>query len=87
MVQPRTVTKHMLSRPQDGSSLLAAIHDFGMPVLLVLGEDDKITNVEELAKYAQEWKSCTIVKLSGADHTPWIRHPDLFRETILNWIG
>ncbi|KAF8340196.1 Alpha/Beta hydrolase protein [Amanita rubescens] len=72
--------------PQDGSGLLAAIRDFGLPMLLVLGENDKITNVEELAKYVQEWKSCTMVKLSGADHTPWIKHPDLFRETVLNWI-
>lgn len=84
MVQPRIVTKQMLSRPQDESSLITGIHE--LPVLLLLSQDDKLTNVKELEEYAREWKSCTTVKLAGSDHTPWIRHPDLVRETVLSWI-
>lgn len=86
MVQPRIVTKHMVTRPQDKSGLIKAIEEFGLPMLLILSLDDKLTNVKALEEYAREWKSCTIVKLPGSDHTPWIRHPDSVREAVLNWI-
>ena len=62
------------------------MQETGLPALLLLSLDDKLTNVKELEEYAREWKKCTIAKLSGGDHTPWIRHPDFVREAVMSWI-
>ncbi|KAF8333346.1 hypothetical protein F5887DRAFT_922051 [Amanita rubescens] len=67
VVQPRDVTKHLVTRHQDETGLLNAAQDPDLP--------------------KRKGKNCKTIVLPKADHTPWIGHPELFREAILNWIN
>ncbi|KAK2466552.1 hypothetical protein APHAL10511_001414 [Amanita phalloides] len=57
-----------------------------LPMLVLLGEKDTLTNLEEVARYMGSRRNCKIVVLPEAGHTPWIGHSGLFRETVLGWV-
>ncbi|KAF8333348.1 Alpha/Beta hydrolase protein [Amanita rubescens] len=87
VIQPRDVTKHLVTRHQDETGLLNAAYDPDLPKLLLLCEKDRLINNEGVRKYVENWKNCKTIVLPKADHTPWIGHPELFREAMLSWIN
>jgi hypothetical protein len=87
LVQPRGVTKQLVTRHQDESGLLNAAQDPNLPKLSLLCEKDRIINNEGLRKYMEDWKNCKTIVLPKADHTPWLGpYSESFREAILGWI-
>lgn len=86
MVQPRAVTLRLLSRTQDETGLLKAGRESDLPLLIIEAKADAIIGGDEVRSAMDGWRNLKVVEIDGADHMPWVGHPDIVRQAILNWV-
>ncbi|KAF9467592.1 Alpha/Beta hydrolase protein [Collybia nuda] len=86
MVQPRAVTQRVLSRTQDQTGLFKAGEESGLPFLLFDARADAIIDGKAVRSAVAGWRNLKVVEIDGADHMPWVGHPQVVRQGILDWV-
>lgn len=85
LMQSRSVATHLLSRTQSEAGLLKTGKEFGLPLLVFLGQRDDLIINEEIISWTVEWKNARVIEIDG-DHTPWLGNSVLFRWEISKWV-
>jgi pimeloyl-ACP methyl ester carboxylesterase len=86
MLQPRAATLRLLSRTQDETGLLKAGREDGLPLLFIDAKADAIIRGAEVRNAVDGWRNLEVVEIEGADHMPWVGHPDTVRQSVLDWV-
>ncbi|UCG87369.1 MAG: alpha/beta hydrolase [Gemmatimonadota bacterium] len=61
--------------------------DIQVPVLLMVGEEDTLTPVDEARKIAERVKDGRLTVIPGAGHLSNLEAPDRFNEALLSFLG
>ncbi|KAK6992929.1 putative oxidoreductase ephD [Favolaschia claudopus] len=86
IVQPRVVTEFLLNRTQSTEGLLRAGKEEGLPLLALFGGEDKILLKQPVLDAIDGWKDLNVVTIPGAEHFTFVSAPDVFRDTVLQWV-
>ena len=73
----------MAERP-DMSALLPSIE---LPTLIIVGEEDQITTVEEMSKMAEAIPQATFLKVETAGHMAPLEEPEIVNPAIKEFLG
>lgn len=69
------------------ADLREALSGIGLPALAVAGERDKLTPPEASFYMAQAMPRARVVEIKGAAHAPFLSHPDIFVEHVLDFLN
>lgn len=68
------------------ADLRAELSAIRQPALVIAGEHDKLTPPEASYYLAQTLSDARIVEVAGAAHAPFLSHPELFAEQIVDFL-
>lgn len=71
----------------DREDMVPRLQEITARTLLIVGQDDVISTVEEMKTIAQQIPSAELIEIPGAGHMAPLETPELVNAAIRNWIG
>ena len=89
MIQPNTAEgiDRAIQRLRDRPDATAQLPQIAVPTLVVVGEEDAITPVDDARALARGIAHASLTILPGAGHLSNLETPDAFNQVVNSWLG